>query len=166
MPEAERAAAVTIATLPGSTLWHEGQFEGRQGAAAGLPAPAAGRASRHRARRLVPAAAVRRGRATGSGPATWQLLEATGWPDNQSCRNILAWSWSGDGDGPHVVVVNLSGQPAQGRIPFTWPDVPGRDWRLEDLLTGDDFVRDGAELAASGLFVALEPWQCHLLALR
>ena len=26
----ERAAAVTIATLPGATLWHEGQFEGRK----------------------------------------------------------------------------------------------------------------------------------------
>ena len=26
----ERAAAVTIATLPGATLWHEGQFEGRR----------------------------------------------------------------------------------------------------------------------------------------
>ena len=27
---AERAAAVTVATLPGGTLWHEGQFEGRR----------------------------------------------------------------------------------------------------------------------------------------
>src|SRR5262249_56806919 len=25
-----RAAAVTVATLPGATLWHEGQFEGRR----------------------------------------------------------------------------------------------------------------------------------------
>jgi hypothetical protein len=28
--QAERAAAVAIATLPGATLWHEGQFEGRR----------------------------------------------------------------------------------------------------------------------------------------
>ena len=28
--ERERAAAVAIATLPGATLWHEGQFEGRR----------------------------------------------------------------------------------------------------------------------------------------
>ena len=28
--DAERAAAVTIATQPGATLWHEGQFEGRR----------------------------------------------------------------------------------------------------------------------------------------
>ncbi len=29
-PERERAAAVALATLPGATLWHEGQFDGRQ----------------------------------------------------------------------------------------------------------------------------------------
>ena len=29
-PAAERAAAVSIATLPGATLWYEGQFEGRR----------------------------------------------------------------------------------------------------------------------------------------
>ncbi len=28
--DAERAAAVAVATLPGATLWHEGQFEGRR----------------------------------------------------------------------------------------------------------------------------------------
>ena len=29
-PEAQPAAAVAISTLPGATLWHEGQFEGRR----------------------------------------------------------------------------------------------------------------------------------------
>lgn len=44
---------------------------------------------------------------------SWQLLDPTGWPDNQTCRNLLAWSWSGEGlSQRHVVVVNLSGEPA------------------------------------------------------
>ena len=67
----------------------------------------------------------------GVRAGTWRLLEADGWPDNQSCRNLLAWSWSGADDARHVVVVNLSGQPAQGQIPLGWPDLPGRDWRLD-----------------------------------
>ncbi len=29
-PEKERAAAITIATIPGARLFHEGQFEGRK----------------------------------------------------------------------------------------------------------------------------------------
>jgi len=95
----------------------------------------------------------------------WRLLEATGWPDNQSCRNLLTWSWSGGGDSRHIVVINLSGQPAQGRIALDWSQLPGRSWRLTDILTKTTFDRDGTELANPGLFVDLPPWQCHVLAL-
>ena len=96
----------------------------------------------------------------------WRLLDATGWPDNQSCRNLVAWSWSGDGDTRHLVVINLSGQPAQGTIPLEWPGLAGRTWRLIDPFHETDFDRDGSELTDPGLFVDLKPWQSHLLALR
>ena len=66
----------------------------------------------------------------------------------------------------HVVVVNLSGQPAQARIPLGWPDPPGRSWQLTDILGQNVFERDGGELASPGLFVNLGPWQFHLLALQ
>ena len=164
--DAERAAAIAIATLPGATMWHEGQFEGRR---VRLPVflarcpdepPKLDLASWYR--RLLAAVADHHVRA-----GTWQLLETHGWPDNQSSRNLLAWSWAGDGSGNrHVVVVNLSGQPAQGRIPLGWIDLPGRRWRLTNLLGEGMFERDGDELADPGLFVALEPWQFHLLALQ
>ena len=52
------------------------------------------------------------------------------------------------------------------RIIIAWPDLPGREWRLEDLLTDTVFVRDGGELASPGLFVGLRPWQGYLLAVR
>ena len=164
-PAAERAAAVSIATLPGATLWYEGQFEGRRvrppvflARRPGEPADTELAAWYERLLATVAGHGVRTG--------TWRLLEADGWPDNQSCRNLLAWSWSGADDARHVVVVNLSGQPAQGLIPLGWPDLPGRDWRLEDLLSGAVFVRDGGELAGPGLFVDLEPWQYHVLSPR
>jgi hypothetical protein len=164
-PAAERAAAVSIATLPGATLWYEGQFEGRRVRPpvflARRPGEPADTELAGWYRRLL-ATVAGHGVRTG----TWRLLEAGGWPDNQSCRNLLTWSWSGAGDVRHVVVVNLSGQPAQGRIPLGWPDLPGREWRLEDLLSGAVFVRDGGELAGPGLFVALEPWQYHVLSAR
>ena len=54
----------------------------------------------------------------------WRLLDATGWPDNQSCRNLVTWYWSGDGDTRHAVVINLSGQPAQGTVSLKWPGWP------------------------------------------
>ncbi|MGA3155255.1 MAG: alpha-amylase family glycosyl hydrolase [Streptosporangiaceae bacterium] len=164
--DAERAAAVTIATLPGATLWYEGQFEGRRvrppvflSRRPGEP-PDIGLADWYR--RLLAAVAAHRVRA-----GAWRLLEVGGWPDNQSCRNLLAWSWSGDRSSDrHVVVVNLSAEPTQGRIPLDWTDLRGRTWCLTDLLQGNMFNRDGGELADPGLFVALESWQFHLLALR
>ena len=92
--EAEMAAAVAIATLPGGTLWHEGQFEGRRvRPPVFLSRRPDEQPNQHLAawyRRLLATVSdrdVRRGR--------WQLLETTGWPDNQSCDNLLAWSWSG-----------------------------------------------------------------------
>ena len=165
--DVERAAAVAVATLPGATLWHEGQFEGRRvrppvflSRRPGEP-PDAELAGWYR--RLLADVAGHHVRA-----GAWRLLEVSGWPDNQSCRNLVAWSWSGDdgGDDRHVVIVNLSGQPVQGRIPLQWADLPGRSWRLSDLLAEIAFDRDGGELASPGLFVALEPWQFHLLALQ
>ncbi len=164
--EAEQAAAVAIATLPGATLWHEGQFEGRRV----RPPVFLGRRPDERPdgeladwyRRLLGTVAEHRVRA-----GAWRLIEARGWPDNQSCHNLVAWSWAGgNGTDRHVVVVNLAGQPAQGRIPLDWPDLRGRSPRLTDLRDGSVIERDGGELIDPGLFVALEPWQFNLFALR
>jgi hypothetical protein len=112
-------------------------------------------------RRLLALVASHRVRA-----GAWQLLEVGGWPDNDSCRNLLAWSWSGDDAGRHVVVVNLSGEAADGRVGLGWTDLRGRGWKLTDLLDDREYERNGDELADQGLFVALGPWGCHLLATR
>ena len=169
-PDAERAAAVTVATLPGATPWHEGQLEGRRVRPpvflARRPDEPLNASLAGWYRRLLAAVAGQRVRAGG-----WRLLEASGWPDNQSCRNLIAWSWAGyraggGGGDRHLVVVNLSGQPAQGRVPLGWADLRGHGWRLTDLLGDAVFERDGDELADPGLFVDLAPWQFHLLALR
>jgi len=161
--DAGRAAAVAIATLPGATLWHEGQFEGRR-----VRPPVflsrrpdepvdAGLASWYR--RLLSDAASHRVRS-----GDWRLLEVGGWPDNDSCGSLLAWSWSGTDAGRHLVVVNFSAEPAQGRIGLDWTGLRGRGWTLTDLLDDRVFERDGDELAGQGLFVDLPPWGYHLLA--
>ena len=162
----ERAAAVAVATLPGATLWHEGQFEGRRVRPPVFlsrrpdEAPDVELASWYR--RLLAAVDSHRVRA-----GAWRLLEASGWPDNQSCRNVAAWSWAGDRGGDwHLVVINFSGQSAQARIPLDRPGLPGRSWRLTDILGQSVFERDGGELSSPGLFVDLGPWQSHLLAVQ
>jgi hypothetical protein len=162
-PGAGRAVAVALATLPGATMWHDGQFEGRRVRVpvqlARRPAEQPDLALAEWYRHLL--ATLRRHRVRSG---SWQLLEVTGWPDNQSSRNLLAWSWDGaPGEARHLVVVNFSGQPAQGRIPLAWPGLADRQWRLADLLSHRVFERDGGELADPGLYVGLDPWGTHLL---
>ncbi|WP_436533068.1 alpha-amylase [Actinoplanes sp. HUAS TT8] len=150
-----RAAAVVVATLPGATLWHDGQFEGRRTHLpvflARYPVEPFDHGLHDFYRAVVAAAAeVRQGR--------WRLLATAGWPDNRSHQDLLAWAWD-----DAVVVVNFADHPSQGRIFLPWPDLPGRAWRLTDRLDGRVFERSGAELADAGLFIDLPPWGTHVL---
>jgi hypothetical protein len=159
-PETQRAAAVTIATLPGATLWHEGQFEGRRVRPPVFlrrrPDEPADNDLAQWYARLLAIPDIRSG--------VWQLLGANGWPDNQSCRNLLAWQWTDEIRGiRRLVVVNLSSTAAQGRIPLPWATgVDAGACRLRDLLGDEEFVRDGAELRDPGLFVDLPAWQFYV----
>ncbi|WP_405910267.1 MULTISPECIES: alpha-amylase [unclassified Streptomyces] len=158
----ERAAAVAVATLPGATLWHEGQFEGRRVRPpvflSRRPQEPADESLRDFYGRLVSAVApVREG--------DWRLLTCTGWPDNDSHDNLLAWSWTA-GQERHLVVINYSDRPAQGRVPVPWTDFRGQSCELTELLSGNTYEREGDELVDPGLFIALDAWQWHLLSLR
>jgi hypothetical protein len=162
--EHARAAAVTFATLPGARLFHEGQREGHR---VRLPVFLGRRppetadpdvaAFYRRLLRAIAAPAFRHG--------DWRLLERTGWPDNETHRNVVAWSWE-HGDERHVVVVNLSPAQAQARARFPWPDAAGRQVRLHDVMSEERYDRDGRDLVDSGLYVDLPPWGFHVLALE
>ena len=157
-PERERAAAVAVATLPGATLWHEGQFEGWR---VRLPVflrrrPDESVDEELRAFYLLliaAAATIRRG--------DWALCEATGWPDDHSYDQLLAWSWTDD-DHRALVVINDADAPASARIQLPWDDLAGQTWLLDDVLAGVQYERDGTELDAEGLYVELAPWQFHV----
>jgi len=159
-PARERAAAVVVATLPGTALWHEGQFEGWR---VRLPVFLARRPvepvdedlRRFHLDLLAATTPRRRGE--------WSLCTATGWPDDQSCEQLLTWCWRDD-EQRTLVVVNDAGAPAAARVQLPWADIGEGRWRLDDLLSGDVYERDSAEMAGAGLFVQLPPWGFHVLA--
>lgn len=160
-PSKHPAAAVTVSTLPGALLFHEGQFEGRT---VRLPVFLARRPDekvdadlKNFYRRLLTVLSE-----TGIRRGAWRLCDRTGWTDNSSFRNLAAWCWRG-GEKRHVVAVNLSGTRSQARIHLPWDDLSNRVWQLEDLFSGARYRDDGNELQDEGLFVDLEPWGYHLL---
>jgi len=163
-PSRARAAAVVMSTLQGARLYHDGQLEGRRtripvflGRGPDEAPDAELRAFYARLLRAVADSGLRDGR--------WLACECTGWPDNASFERLVAWCWSTDG-ARHLVVVNLSDEAAQARVRLPWGDLAGRGFTLADLLDGARFERDGDALARDGLYVALNGWQAHFLALE
>ena len=156
-----RAAAVTVSTLQGAVLFHEGQFEGRR---VRLPVFLRRRPKEPVDRSLVEfyAMLLRVLRDPDVKGGQWQLCEGTGWPDNQSHVNLVAWCWTHQ-DRRHLVIVNLSDRPSQGRIRIPSPAVDGRTLRMTDALSGTAYERDGNEVQQAGLYVDLDAWGVHVL---
>ena len=159
-PLKERAVAVTVLTQVGAGLIHEGQLEGRK---VRLPVFLSRRPDEkvdtdlknfyQRLLTILAEKGIRRGE--------WRLCDRTGWPDNGSFQNLVAWCWR-DGEKRHVIVVNLSDVQSQGRVHLPWDDLSNRSWQLADLLSGARYRDNGNELQGEGLFVDLEPWGYHL----
>ena len=155
----ERAAAVTMATLPGARLFHEGQFEGRK---IRLPVFLRRRPAEladqplqvfyHWLLDAINAPVFRDGQ--------WALCNCAGWPDNPSYQNLVAWTWVKDND-RHLIIVNLSDSAAQARVQVPWEELRGKTWRLVDVLSGQTYERNGDEMRDPGLYVDLKPWNCY-----
>jgi hypothetical protein len=160
-PEKHRAAAVTIATLPGARLFHEGQFEGRKVRVpvflARRPEETVNEELQDFYRKLLDAA-NRPDLAAGE----WRLCERSGWPDNQTHRNLLAWCWR-HAEERHLIVVNLADCSSQGLLKLPWDELGGRTWRLTEEFSGDSFDRDGSQMLNPGLYIDLAAWNFHFL---
>jgi hypothetical protein len=156
----EEAAALTAATIPGARLFHEGQFEGRRvRPAVFLRRRPVERPDEERHRFYEPLLDAVDDSLFHNGE--WRLCQCTGWLDNPSFRNVAAWCWA-HGSDRAIIVVNLSGAPAQGRVHLPWDDLQNTAWQLHDRLSGAIYIRDGLELVQQGLYVDLEAWKGHL----
>ena len=162
-PGVHEAAAVITFLSPGLRFFHQGQFEGRKK-----------RISPHLGRRpdepidqelaqvLRPAAgrappARRPRRASGSCSNACPPGRATG-------PRIASWPSPGKapGDERLLVAVNYAGNQSQCYVRLPFADLGGRTWRLQDLLGGATYDRDGDDLETPGLFLDMEPTSYHV----
>lgn len=162
-PAKHRAAAIAAYTLPGAKLFHEGQLDGRKTKVpvflgrrpAESPDPEL-RSFYAELLALLGQPALRDG--------DWRLCELTGWPDNASYRNLVAWVAQIERPVQrYMIVVNLAESPAQGRVRLPWSDLVGRTWQLEDVFGRQSYERDGGEMVDPGLYVELPAWGFHCL---
>jgi glycosidase len=155
----ECASAFAIATLPGTKLFHQGQFEGCK---VRLPVFMGRRPDEPLDERLVHfyTQLLEATNRPIFREGQWTLCTRTGWPDNPSFQNLLAWSWQKDRE-QFLCVINFSDRAAQGRVQIPWPKVAEHKVQLTDYFSGNTYERDGSELISPGLYVALEPWSFH-----
>jgi hypothetical protein len=160
-PPKERAAAVAIFSLPGARLFHEGQFEGRK---VKLPV-FLGRRPAEPVDPAIQTFYTRLLSAIGApifSEGEWKLCERSGWCDNSSFQNLLAWSWVKDAD-RCLIVVNLSDKSAQAHVCVPWEEARGATVHLVDALSDAKYDRSGCDMLSPGLHVQLGPWGCHFL---
>jgi hypothetical protein len=159
-PAKERVTAVTMATLPGARLLHEGQFEGRKI----RPPVFLGRRPQEPWDQELHSFYVTLMEITNNPvfrEGQWHLCDRWGWPDNSSFQNLLAWSWLKDDD-RYLIVINFSDSTVQARVHIPWGAARGEIWRLRDAFSGATYDREGDEMLALGLYVELGPWSCNV----
>lgn len=159
-PGKGRAAAVAILTLMGAKLLHEGQFDGKKvrlpvflGRRPAEPVDHDLGAFYERLLKGVNRDVFRNGE--------WRLSERSGWPDNQSCQNLLSWCWV-KGDEHYLIVINFQQEATQARVHVPWDELRGKACRLTDVLSGETYDRNGSEMRDAGLYVDLGPWKYNL----
>jgi hypothetical protein len=159
-PAAHRAMLTAVMTLPGVALLHEGEAEGRR-----VRVPVTLGRRPHETPDLALHAFVGRLLGVlgeGLRRGEWALAHIDGWPDNHSADRLLAWTWTAP-DLRYLVVVNVTDMRADGRVQLPWTDLGGRSIALVDRISGLTYPRDGDELIARGLYVALEGQGIHVL---
>lgn len=163
-PAKQRALALTVATLPGIRLFHEGQFEGRKvrppaflGRRPEEPAYEDLRSFYRTLLTTIDRPVFREGH--------WRLCDRSGWPDNASFQNLVTWYWLKDHE-RYLVIVNLSDSPVQAQVQVPWADGGGSKLRLRDAFSGAIYERDADQMVSPGLYVELEPWSFHFFQCR
>jgi hypothetical protein len=160
----EEAAAIVTSTLPGARMFHEGQFEGRKvrlpvflGRRPDEPADKGLQTFYRGLLKAIDVPVFRDGQ--------WQLCERSGWPDNPTFQNIVAWTWTKDSE-RYLVAVNLSDGKAEAQVKVPWPDADGKTWVLTDLLSNAAYERAGSDMLSPGLYVGLDAWGYNLFQCR
>jgi Alpha amylase, catalytic domain len=153
------ALGTLMSTLPGMRFYHQGELEGRK-----IHIPIQLR----RAAEEAPDAAsvaffdaiLRVTKEDVFHSGNWSLLPVVAEGDPTS-QNLIAYEWR-SASAWKMIVVNLSGSPAQGRIRVGERVSVSTEYVFYDQLNEVRYPRHGEELHNIGLFARREGFQAHL----
>ena len=160
------AAAILTFLSPGLRFFHQGQFEGRKKRisphlvrAPHEPIIADIQKFYDRLLSMLKKPVFRDG--------SWQLLEPIpAWEGNGSWDSFIAFLWTGKDDIRVLVTVNYAQYDGQCYLRVPLPDITQRLCKLQDMMSGTSYERDGKEMESRGLYLDLQPWQYHVFDLK
>jgi hypothetical protein len=148
-----RAAALTILGLPGMRFLHEGQLTG-------APHHFPVQLGRRPVDKPDPAIAAVYEQLLGVlvrsavGHGEGKLLQPrAAWEGNPTGVNFVIVRWQIHPQEFDLVVVNLASHRSQCYVPLELADLASRDWKLTDLLGGENYERVGEDLVQQGLYL-------------
>ena len=159
----QRSAAALICTLPGATLLHQGQIEGRR-----IKLPVQISRGAQESIRPMLERFYRRLLREVSHPlyheGRWRLVEPEPMhPADYTQNNLLMYAWTSAGDA-RLVLVNLSGEWSRAAIRLDeWLPLEIGMWLLYDILSESYTKHSGAALLERGLQWETPPYGAHIL---
>ncbi len=161
--EKSKAAAVVVSTIQGTTLFHDGQFEGKN---VRLPVQL-GREPNEEINNLL-VKFYNNLLCIGNHPiftdGSWNLLSPIQLEEDPTSQNILSWEWT-LGIEKRIVVVNYSNSESYCRIKFN-VNRKEKIVTLTDLLNETEFQREVSEIENLGLFIHLKAFESHIFQLN
>ena len=148
-----------MSTIPGMRFYQQGELEGRK-----IQLPVALRIAAPE----PPDAAIvdffgkilRATKADVFHHGNWSLLPVT--PECEpTSENLIAYEWRSE-TAWKLIVVNLSGNPSQGRIRLGERVSVSKEYAFYDEVNDVRYPRHGEELRNVGLFVRRDAFQAHL----
>lgn len=188
-PQVHKAAAVITYFSPGLRFFHQGQFEGRKKRISPHlvrgPNEVVDSEIAVFYQKLLPLLG-----ALNLHHKRWHVLNGVpAWEGNWTADSFVCFAWecetsvtgnggggnggSGNGAGAkdstgehYLIVVNYA--PHQSQC-YLHPPFAGADqgtWQFKDSLSGAVYEREGANLAAQGLYLDMSPWQACIFVVK
>jgi alpha amylase-like protein len=165
-PDRLRAAALIAGTVPGMTLYHDGQLEGRR-----VRVPV-------QLRRRVPEvhdgaliqfyeALLQAARSPVLRRGTWRLLPVrASWEGNATWRNYVCYQWEAPRLGWRLAAANFGPVQGQCYVEIRREGLEGKTVELADLFGPARYLRDGTDLLRKGLYLDMPAYAIHFFEVK
>ncbi len=159
--EHQKSALLAILSLPGATLIHEGEIEGKK---IKVPVQLA-RRPQENINENIKNYYLNLLNITSQDEfhnGKYRLYrQRSAWEGNYTYTNFLIWSWSSK-DNFYLIVINFSPFRSQCYVTLPSEEVDNQNCTLVDMLGSNIYERDGCVLCRQGLYLDMQPWTRHL----